>query len=214
MTFPTTGLLDDFNRADGAPGANWTTPYKPTLTQPLAIISNQIARAAGGSGAADGMWIAADFGPDSEVYTSLTSGSGQVNLYLRMFLTTDINGYACGYTMSTGVYNIFRYVDGASTKLGTSGLAATLQVGDKVGVEVYGQDVTEVVVYQWTSSAWYEMGSRSDNAGAIMGAGKIGLSFPGVTPQVDDFSGGTMIGDPEDHSDFAWPTDMQQGQAG
>ncbi len=77
--FPSTGVLDNFNRANGAIGANWdgvTGGYSVSANQ-LRVVNN-----------ADNyiFWSAASFGADQEVYVTLatvTASASEIDLLLK-----------------------------------------------------------------------------------------------------------------------------------
>ena len=77
MAFPTTPVLDDFNRANENPLDNgtWTIP---SGAQIMRIISNAAVPTAV-AGASVAYWSVGAFGPASEVYSTVTVLPGSTN---------------------------------------------------------------------------------------------------------------------------------------
>src|SRR2546426_7508013 len=97
--FPTTGVLDNFNRANENPLGNgtWTNPWA-TGDGNLRILSNVVAVVSGGF--SDAYWSAASFGPDAEAFVTITTlGVTNDVYYLGVRATTgSVNGYELDVT--------------------------------------------------------------------------------------------------------------------
>ena len=79
-TFPTTPVLDTFNRANGGPGANWVD-----MTSTFAIATNALTQVGGGDTYVE--WNSG-FGASQEVYVTLAAitansivGGGSLLMY-------------------------------------------------------------------------------------------------------------------------------------
>jgi len=84
--FPSTGILDDFNRADGSLGSTWSGS-----TAGYAIASSQLS-----VGEGDVFWNAARFGVDQEAFVTLAAinpNSSEIDLLLKAQSNTSwLNG--------------------------------------------------------------------------------------------------------------------------
>jgi hypothetical protein len=75
--FPSTGILDDFTRANGVLGANWSG-----TTGGFSIATNRVDVGTGG----DMYWSPASFGTSQEVYVTLSTvdpAAGEIDLLLK-----------------------------------------------------------------------------------------------------------------------------------
>jgi hypothetical protein len=184
-TFPTTGLLDDFNRANNASlGANWST--LDTYAS-LGITSNACQpNASSGSGA---YWNVATFGPDSENYVTVAAigGSSQFfDQYVRVGTPGgNYNAYAHECTTNAGA--LYRVDAKVYTQLG-AGLTITVAAGNIIGLEVIGSTLT---LYK-NAGSWASNASRTDST--YSAAGNIALFADNTGIHFDDFSGGTVVG--------------------
>ncbi|KKL92143.1 hypothetical protein LCGC14_1887670 [marine sediment metagenome] len=140
MAFPTTGLLDDFNRGNEGPppSADWTT-----LVEGHKVVSNECQSNNTSASQNVSMWDTNTFGPDCEVFISIpTLPDFRVEVALRT--TTLVLGTHDGYRVSADMGNngieIRRVDNGANTQLGAD-VAFTWAVGDKIGGEVIGSTI-------------------------------------------------------------------------
>lgn len=197
MAFPTTGVLDDFNRANGGLGANYTQePFNDGTGGALVIASNAIRASAGSS--YEGVWYnPATFGPDSEVYMDVVTANpaGFYILCLRILQPSNSASTGDGYFIQVdqGGPNLkfYRQDNGVSTQLGAADSVTAIASGDKWGVEMIGSTLT---AYRYTAGAWAAYGAtRSD--GTYTTAGYLGFYiFEGSLVSVfDNFSGGTVV---------------------
>lgn len=75
--FPSTGILDHFNRSDGVLGSNWSG-----MVSGYSIVNNRLDVGSGG----DIYWNASSFGPDQEVFIKLVNidpTSTEIDLLLK-----------------------------------------------------------------------------------------------------------------------------------
>jgi hypothetical protein len=95
-------VTDDFNRADGAIGSNWTT-----VNSPLAIVSNP-ARGTASSSNQGNAWVG-DFNPQAQFAQIVgnianTTAYSQVGVWLNRPDSTALTGYFAGWDNSGDVY--------------------------------------------------------------------------------------------------------------
>jgi hypothetical protein len=199
MAFPTTGVIDTFNRANEDPlsdGGKWSIgPDDFGGTNNLRVASNECFQ--GSATSSNGYRNDQDYGPDCEVYCTITViPTTAVALYARC--VNIGSGTTDGYTVyfdcnaSPDVVLICRNDNDGLTVLGASiTMGTSLVVGDKVGMEIVG---STIAAYAYQSGAWTQLGTRSD--GAYTAAGKIGvrISDSGSNSRIDDFGGGTVVG--------------------
>ena len=189
MPFPTTGLIDDFNRAnDSTLGANWTAD---PLTRGLAscsITSNEA------SGVIDDDWYnAATYGPDCEAYVDLSVVAANVEIFLRVLNPGSAD--ACdGYSLfidtgaSPDAWMIKRTDNDVQTTLGAS-VNQNIANGEKFGIEAIGSTIKG---YHYTAGAWSEKISRTD--ATYNSAGSLAMFIGNSSAaRMDNFSGGTVV---------------------
>jgi hypothetical protein len=198
MAFPTTGLLDDFNRANGLlVTGNWSndTFNFGATSNALTVNSNQATPENASYGEA--YWNPTTFGPDSEVfvtYATAAHNGGDWGVGLRATNPDSVNvdGYRCAVFQLAGndEVKLYRVDNGVATQLGVT-ITQNFSVGDSFGAEMIGSTLQ---VYIKTGGSWSSIGSRSD--GTYTGAGYIGMyTFStGANGRLDDFSGGTVVG--------------------
>ncbi len=197
MAFPTTPILDTFDRANGALGSNWTSPVtsgdvSPTILTNTAICTN------GSFGSA--AW-AAIFGPDLEAYctVAITAG-GKVAFSLRGSGSAGTEtDYFVSFDPSAGV-DISRTINGSNSG-SLRNIAVNVANGWKVGVRTLNV-VANVSLEAWADkidgNGWVLLGSYLDTAapGSLLDAGFIGFRQFGsgaIDRSVNDFGGGTFI---------------------
>jgi hypothetical protein len=192
--FPTTPILDNFNRADEGPppSTDWIS-----YDDGLQVVSNQ-ATAIDTEEYGWTEWIGDTFGPDVEVYfTIVTRQTNQFGLYISDYGTDyeKDEGYAVFLfnISSTQMSASITRSDGFSyTELGSSVSAFDFEDGDKIGFSRRGDDV---ILYKDVGSGWEVVATRTDsthtltNASIVIeqyDAGSFGLV-------IDDFGGGNAV---------------------
>jgi hypothetical protein len=200
--FPTAGVpvLDTFNRADGALGANWRGAVNTAL---FAIFNNQ-ARVLSTGG--DVWWNAATFGANQEAFFTFTQVSPtavEQGLLLKFNGTSPNNSRASwievAYNATTGsvVVRTRAPRQGVVTRISWS---APFVAGDQLGARA--QLDGTVCAYR----NGFEIGCTNVKSGTnpwptplVEGGGKIGVRFvtgatftPPLDARFDDFGGGTM----------------------
>ena len=185
--FPSTDVLDDFNRAEGPIGSNWSG-----WTQNYAIDSNEMIVGSLGSGT-DIYWNASSFGADQEAFVTFshvdTDGWEQDLLLKSQSSNSWGNVLEVLYDATNDVVTIWTSTNGQWNQHGTE-IPVTFYDGDQFGARAYADGTVEVYkngelldtrdVSSWT---YYDDG------------GYIGLWFINATDAVlDDFGGGTIAG--------------------
>jgi hypothetical protein len=189
MAFPTTGVLDNFNRADEGPppSANWTDTWTG-LGGGTLVNSNELGTPFYG----DSYWSASTFGPNSEVYVTIAYWD---YTYYAVRLQDPGTSYSC-YRLDHGQAEesetfLSRVDGGFVTQLGAYLSAATAGTTGKVGIEASG---TSISMYEDAGGGWSLVGTRTD--GTYTAAGYIGVGFGTASGLLDDFGGGTIAAAP------------------
>jgi phosphatidylserine/phosphatidylglycerophosphate/cardiolipin synthase-like enzyme len=188
-SFPSTSILDDFNRANGGIGSNWsgnTGKYTVNANQ-LKVISN--------ASNSDIYWSSQAFGADQEAYftfSNVSATSKEQNLLLKSQSNTTW-GYGVlevWYDAPNQRVQVWTYEWPAGWVQHGADIPVTFAVGDQFGaraladgtVEVY-KNGTLLATRDITSWLYYNQG------------GYIGLWFSGAqNTKVDDFGGGAISG--------------------
>lgn len=197
MAFPQTTVLDDFNRADGTLGNNWSAGV--LLSQTACTVSSNKVR--GATAARSSWWMVGGvLGPDCEVYITLPdiANAGQLRLFARLHNMGEqgVRGYLIQADTVAGAGNdtvgIYRIDSNARTLLGLA-FTQELAAGDKIGFELNASVLT--AYYKSVSGAWTNLGTRTDDR--YKEAGRIGVGLVEASSTVfsgDDFGGGTIAG--------------------
>lgn len=209
--FPTTSILDDFNRANEGPppSASWHTL---SGFGGLKVESNKAVNSDADSGCTWGT----SYGPDCEAYSTLSSLSGtgdiatwSIALFARAS-SADVYDGDC-YRLLVGNGNIGGvcswYLQRMLFSTGTVDIATgtvTFSIGDSIGISAIGNTIT--AYYKSSGGSWASLGSAVN--GDVPGAGYIGADLaPDLinTTQmgIDDFGGGTYTCSPAPVADFS-----------
>ncbi len=198
MAFPTTGVLDAFNRANEGPppSANWTSAWE---NNQFSVVGNQCEHTGALNDYSTAHWNVSTFGPDSECYVTVvakpTNNDDELGVGCRM---ANIGaGTTDGYMMTprvksaaTDEFRLFRFDNGVSTQLGAA-VTQEIATGDAIGIEAIGSTIK--AFYKASGGSWTEVMSRTDAtytaAGSILLLAEKGPS----DVQFDDFGGGTVI---------------------
>ena len=208
MTFPTTDILDNFDRADaGTLGANWSQNKRWTAGT---------ADSAGGSRSQvycpcaqyaaywDYYYNPSTYGPDCESYISVPTigtiddADEVTSLYLRILNPGQtFDGYRQKVRPMAGATNdqwmMGRIDDGAETQLGATVL---LDIANacSIGIEAIGSTIKGY--HKPSAGAWVEVISRSDET--YSDAGYVGFYSQSewLDWRLDNFGGGTVVASP------------------
>lgn len=199
MAFPTTSVLDDFNRADAGPppSASWTSTGTYDPSSGLKVLTNQCATDGSNKG---GVW-GTQYGPDCEQFSTvatLFADARNIQIHVRMTLPGTGgtgNSYFVRFTrndLNAGFdAQCYRDDAGSWTQLGAtvSDTAGALAGGVKFGVDMIGSTLSG---YVNRSGTWASAISQSD--ATYSNSGYLSLR-PGADASVrfDDFGGGTVF---------------------
>lgn len=202
MAFPTTGILDDFNRADGGLGANWLANPRFDGSPAFAVSGNQVRVGGASTTYSSSAYSASTFGGDSEVYVSVpttfaNTGYSLLEIGLRFVQTSaaaaTADGYTAYYEINAGsaTLKISRWDNCVETVILAAASVTPLAAGDKFGFEAIGSTLQ---AYRYTSGAWATYGaSVVDATYSTAGQLLIACYEDARTALLDDFSGGTVV---------------------
>jgi hypothetical protein len=192
--FPTTGVLDNFNRAGEMPlgNGNWNGPIRPG--HPQLKTDGDAVLSSGGN--ADSYWSSSIFGPDSEVYVTVDGKSPDNNYCITLACkianpnSGSFNAYwaeAC-VAAGTDTWTIYKFTNDSPTALAMSGSDVELNPGDSIGLECMpGSQKFK----RKSGGNWTDVKTSTDSTYNSV-SGYVGLHIEyGWTG--DDFGGGTMV---------------------
>lgn len=187
-TFPTTSILDNFNRAnEGPPPTGWIT-----VNNGHKIVSNQLVP--NSNAYSDSYWNTS-YGPDMEAYVTIVtkeSTGNSIGLQVRVqpsdsykayYLLTEISSGASDDTIKIKYWN-------GSTGSTLATYTQEITNGDSIGISAVGSTIT--AWYKSGAGAWIELGHVTDTSETR--AGYIELFNDSSTPVFDDFGGGNYLG--------------------
>lgn len=186
MPTPTAGVIDDFNRADGAIGADWTV-----IAGGVNVSSNT---AVPGSGAFDGATYDLDtYGPTFEVGLDITTkpADGTTSVAVGALRDGTVNGYASVAVPVGGGFdtlNIERYDSGAPTVIATT---TTIEVQSGDGL-AYQQEGSTHRLYLRQSGVWSLILSTTDSTYTGASDNRALIVLVGGTSAVDNVFAGNL----------------------
>lgn len=194
MPFPTTSELDNFTRANGGVGANWTGgPYG--FGDPAPTILSNLCYNGGGAGYSDAVWNVTQPGNDAEVWLVVpTVGATDdvlgVYLGFQQIGASTIDGFAFYLKKLSGTdtLTLVRIGNQSETTLG-SPVSQEFSAGDAFGLERIGTTIKGY--YKAAAGAWTEIISVTD--ANFSGTGYIGFTIQGSTYRVSSFGGGNVV---------------------
>jgi hypothetical protein len=180
---------DNFNRANGSVGANWTTIN--TFTAP-AITSNQVSDVTNNT-SYGAVWNADSFGPDEFSELTVTSVNAGTVYYAEAWVRTvaaSDNGYNCDY--GTGANNSFirRVIGGSGTTLTTATASPAPAVGDVIRCEIVGTTITFKVLP--IGGTPYTLATTTDSTFSSGNPGFSTIQNVGSAVTLDNWSGGNI----------------------
>jgi hypothetical protein len=187
---PTTPILDNFNRVNGAVGANWAL-IRPTGFAAMNVSANAVVDSST-SLFAWNFWNVANFGPNVEAYVTVkTVGASDVIRIGGRVTNAGLNTHSGYYVAVTaaGAWTILRVDNGGSPVTLASG-TRTIVNGDKIAIRIVGSVVRALhfnATAGWTQVLSYDTAS---DATKYTGAGRLALEFR--TSALDDFGGGSL----------------------
>jgi hypothetical protein len=187
---PTTPVLDNFNRANGAVGSSWSVVRPPVFAG--MNVSGNAAVDSSSSQFAWNYWNPSVFGPDCEAYVTVSSyglsDSIRIGARASNGSATTHSGYYVAVS-SGGAWSIIRIDNNVSTTL-ASGVTQTLASGDKLAIRIVGSVIN--ALHYTGGSGWQQVLSYDTSSDNIRysGAGLLALEFK--TSTLDDFGGGSL----------------------
>lgn len=184
--FPTTPVLDDFNRPDGPVGAPWIF-----AAGNLSIVSNQAAPTSPGFGV---VWGGQSFGPNQEAYVTigpLATGAPEHDLNLKVQGTgeavaeIEVRYDDVQHWVAVGTY------DPAIGWQGNFVVPVQLVAGDRLGARAYGNGTVQVYVNDALIGATDISFWQYHDQGGYIGMTLVGAQ----TSRLDDFGGGDVVFD-------------------
>jgi ribosomal protein L14 len=188
---PTTPVLDNFNRANGGAGSNWSN-IRPTTGFAAMNISSNAAVDSSTTAFAWNYWNPATYGPNAEAYVTIrTYGAGDV-IRIGARVTGGTTAYSGYYVSisSTGAWSIIRIDNGGSPITLASGATQTLASGDAIAIRIIGTVIT--ALHYTTATGWTQVLSYDTAADATRYTNPGSLALEFKTSTLDDFGGGTL----------------------
>jgi hypothetical protein len=214
VAFPSASILDGFDRANGAIGANYSPIF--SFTSQSFNVSASLCAPDNTTGDTweSAYWDTTRFGPNCECYLTVTTLHNLSTTYhqLAVRMTTPgvdtWDGYLVELEESACVITVYRVDNEAPTQLGAT-VAYSPTNGYKLGAEASGS-----IISAYTSTGtWAQSASRADNT--YSASGYIGFTMyefgAGGTLRYNDFGGGTIVtGSVPSASYFQPPRSMHQ----
>lgn len=176
---------DDFNRADGAVGANWTTN---ALYSAMQITSNKCGRTdAHGDGIVGGYYTAISWPNDHYSQCKITASGTRVNVGVRVVNNSgEFDGYVFEVKFTgTATRSILKYTHGVGYTSLTSGSVA-VSLNDVLYLEVQGTNLVAKVNGTTVLSV-------SDSSFSSGNAGIPRIGAEDTVESVDDWAGGDFL---------------------
>jgi len=199
--FPTTSLLDDFNRTNEDPVAgSWSsTPILSGMSN-MKVVSNALKKSTNVA-ASGSAWINTVYGPGVEAYVDFTTiHTSTVDYDAWLWLngnaenTGGVDGYICYFNKTSGgviEWGLYIVTNNVITRLGAAiNTTQDLSNGNKIGCS---HDGTTLEMFYHNGTSWTSMGTRSDSTYTT---GHIGVSIGTNTNTdgvIDNFSGGNIV---------------------
>lgn len=191
--------VDAFARAQGALGANWTSPWQnDTGTVSISSTSGRTSGSIAGANSSSAIY-ATSFAENQDVALAVPVVDSTAGIFVQLIVrgstsanTTTTSAYFLRIVPATSSWTIRKRVGGASSTVlatFTNGLAS----GDAIGLRATGSATTTLTAYYKASGgSWVQVGTVGDASGALTGAGFIGFTLQGTTARGGTFSGGAV----------------------
>jgi hypothetical protein len=186
--FPTTGILDAFNRANGSLGSGWSGS-----TGAYAVAGNQLD--VNGNGSI--FWSGASYGADQEAHLTVatidpTAGSLSLLLKSQSSSSSSAGLIRVMYMPGSQAAQVWTYSSAQGWVQRGASVPLSLVSGDRFGARARADGTVEV----YRNGAL--VGSRNASAWTYAGSGGfIGLWMASASNvMLDDFGGGTASGGP------------------
>lgn len=194
-SYPTTILLDDFNRANESPlsaAGMWTASVDGTAAPNLD--TNAVVGPTNGTFYT--MRTDASYNADQEAYMSipiLPPATGRLcSLFLRLQAanigTSTFTGYQFQCQESSGSFACRIYYQSAGSATQIVITTISLAAGDKIGAQAQG---SKLRFLKYSSGSW-RVFLQATHA-SISTGGFVGFCVQGNVVKIDDFSGGNLV---------------------
>ena len=193
LPFPSTELVDDFNRADTGPppSASWTTHDGVGLL----VAGNRVNPSTSGTDNASHYHVKA-YGPSLDVTCKVdTKGANWMSLVLRLTNTAGggFRAIEVAWLVSPNAIVVFDALNGTYTQVGPRYPVAWAS-GDSLGVRAMGSAIRPYI--QAGAGAWNQVGYIWDTSHALE-AGFVGMNLGSTDMFGDDLRAGTIRDDVE-----------------
>lgn len=185
MSFPTTSVLDDFNRANESP-LSQAGAWSDDGSNGLQLVSNAVSSSSSNKQSHRTTQPPANCEAFVTIATKPSDGQS-VNVRARISsLGTSPNGYFVHALASSGtdVLTIQRFDAGANTTLAT--VNQEFASGDSIGIQIVGSRIG--LWYKASAGSWTELTSTTD--ATYTAAGYIGIGGFSTSWTLDSFGGG------------------------
>lgn len=208
MAFPTTSVLDNFNRANENPlstAGNWGAPIHDPATggaMTMKLVSNAIQddSLADGGGSGQAYWDGANFGPGAEVFVTIPTwwANASSDFWLWMHGRSEgssaMDGYKLYVSTSGGnnIWQLYRLDNEVATQLGADLGTQNISNGDAIGLECTASGIFQAY-YKASGGGWATVGSTRSESTYTSGHIGVSKGFNDTTSSLDDFGGGTIV---------------------
>lgn len=197
MAFPTTSVLDNFNRTNASSlGANWETFVSGDPNIPL-----NGNRALANTSWCGNAWVTDCSTLDQEVWGTLSDeitndASAWFGLYLRCkdVGTTTPDGFGVEYFPQTSSLRLVRLTNNSATAI--TSVTRDVAVGEKLGCEVISGNLK---VYHYTGGSWVHVSALDATTTTLAGGNstdhqgfQLAMELTRSGMGADDFGGGDV----------------------
>lgn len=203
MSFPTTSVVDNFNRANEGPPPSASWKAVDDLWGGMKVVSNG-CKAGTGNSINGAVLTTAASSADSEAYMTISTKPGTGSSAGVLLRGKDMTGSGAvapdGYEIewsdddgngTVETIAVYRMDNGSFTKLGAS-ISRTCSNGYKLGASMAGSTIE---VFTDEGAGWTSRGTRTDST--YTAAGYYGIQFyegtASPTAVADDFGGGAIV---------------------
>jgi len=201
QSFPSTSILDNFNRANETPiSTGWTGGI--TAAGECDLIGNLLTNS--GSGDETCYYSASTFGADQEVFVTFpnaTTHPDDVNVRVYMCLqdnigTSTVDGYGFRYRKITGASNdaiqMFRLNAASTANIGIAHVEE-FSDGDQVGMRIETGGTLTLYYRSGGSGAWTQVDQVTGETTFTCAGTNLGIGLVNPGHDADDFGGGDVV---------------------
>lgn len=193
MAFPTTGILDNFNRSnEGPPPSSY---WSSDVSDGWKVVSNKMVPGTDVAHYCDAFW-STPYSGAVEFYYTIDTDSANATIYHSLyFFMQSTNwsvdrGYLLQYVKTPAPVEkivLYRDTDGSYTELRSVNQA--VDAGDKIGISVSAAGVMQIWFYDASGAAtWTELGATATDTTYTSGYTLIETDAYDI--KLDDFGGG------------------------